>query len=163
MESLGHRLFKKAWIVLDPPRHLYLFSPQTLKVCANRAGLQVKHLRTAARSAPGIWEASRLIKRKGTLPGGLLQQKRGLWLQLEGLVFWMMEYGLCRIKDVGEEILLVATKFPLELFWQHRTGHLLQRIASGALRAGMIVSRSLGLVRLARSSFGYPPHAQRSR
>ncbi len=40
-ESSGHRLFGIAWHGLDAPRHLYLFSPTSLLVCAQKAGLQI--------------------------------------------------------------------------------------------------------------------------
>jgi hypothetical protein len=36
--SLGHRLFKRDWIHLDPPRHLHLFTCRSLAVLAERAG-----------------------------------------------------------------------------------------------------------------------------
>jgi SAM-dependent methyltransferase len=109
IESLGHRLFRKAWRGLEVPRHLYLFSPRTLRVCAERAGLQVLKLWTTARSARWMWAASRLIYQEGILPGGS-PQRQSLWLRLEGLAFWIIEYELCRWKNVGEEIVLVATK-----------------------------------------------------
>lgn len=51
---------------------------------------------------------SRLIRRDGVLPGGS-PQRQGLWLRLEGLVFWVAEHGLCSIGDAGEEVVMVAT------------------------------------------------------
>lgn len=109
IKSLGHRLFKKAWLHLDPPRHLYLFSLHTLKVCAEQAGLKILKLRTTARSARWIWVASHLIRKNGTLPGG--SPGNVSWhLQLVGLLFQAIEYGLCQLKDAGEEIVLIATK-----------------------------------------------------
>jgi SAM-dependent methyltransferase len=70
IESLGYYLFREAWRGLEVPRHLYLFSPRTLRVCAEQAGLQVLKIWTTARSARWMWAASRLIRRNGTLPGG---------------------------------------------------------------------------------------------
>lgn len=109
IKSLGDRLFREAWRGLEVPRHLYLFSPCTLRVCAEQAGLQVKHLYTTARSARWIWAASRLIHRNGILPGGS-PKKQGLWLRLEGLAFQVVEHGLCWVRDAGEELVLIATK-----------------------------------------------------
>ena len=109
IESLAHRLFGAASVHLEPPRHICLFSPRTLLVCAERTGLRVLKLRTTARSASWVWAASRLIHRNGALPGGS-PQKHGLWLQLEGLAFQAVEHGLCWVRDVGEEIVLIATK-----------------------------------------------------
>jgi len=42
--SLGHKIFTRGWGGLEPPRHLYLFSPGTLSACAQRAGLNVQRL-----------------------------------------------------------------------------------------------------------------------
>lgn len=109
IESLGHRLFREAWRGHEVPRHLYLFSPRTLRTCAEQAGLKVLQLRTTARSARWIWEASRLIKRNGMLPGGL-PKEQSLRLRLEGLTFQTVEHGLCRVGDMGEELVLVAIK-----------------------------------------------------
>jgi len=79
IESIGHRLFGKAYLHLDPPRHLYLFAPGTLRACAERAGLRILKLRTTARSARWMWAVSYLIHRNGSLPGGS-PKKQSLWL-----------------------------------------------------------------------------------
>jgi SAM-dependent methyltransferase len=107
IESLGHRLHRKAWLHLDPPRHLFSFSLPTLRDCAERSGLQVVELRTTARAARGAWMASRLIRRAGTLSGNL-PLKCHLGLRLEGLAFQAVEHGLCMVGDVGEEVVLIA-------------------------------------------------------
>lgn len=109
IESLGACLFDGAWRGWEAPRHLHLFSPRTLRNCAERARLQVVKLFTTSRSAPGIWAASRLIRRNGMLPGGS-PQKLGLWLRLEGLAFQAIEYGMIIFKNAGEETVLMVTK-----------------------------------------------------
>jgi SAM-dependent methyltransferase len=109
IESLGHRLYREAWIYLDPPRHLFLFSPLTLRACVERSGLQVLELRTTACSGRWIWAASLLIRRNGTLPGGS-PKKQSLWLRLAGQAFQALEHGLCWVTDAGEEVVMIATK-----------------------------------------------------
>jgi 2-polyprenyl-3-methyl-5-hydroxy-6-metoxy-1,4-benzoquinol methylase len=109
IESLGHYLFKKSWLHLDPPRHLYLFSPYTLIACAERAGIQVSEIRSTARKARWAWAASCLIRRNGALPGGTTA-KKGFWLHLGGLVFQAVEQGICCAINAGEELILIATK-----------------------------------------------------
>ena len=110
VQSLGSRIFAKAWRGWEVPRHLYLFSPSTIRVCANRAGLQVIKVYTTSRSARWMWTASYLIKRNGQLSGGS-PQRQGIWLRLEGLIFQMIEYALCKTgRNLGEEIVLIATK-----------------------------------------------------
>jgi hypothetical protein len=36
--SLSHRFFQQAWRGLEPPRHLYIFSPQSIRRTLNLAG-----------------------------------------------------------------------------------------------------------------------------
>jgi 2-polyprenyl-3-methyl-5-hydroxy-6-metoxy-1,4-benzoquinol methylase len=109
IESLGHRLYREAWRGLEVPRHLFLFSPTTLRACVERSGLQVLDLRTTTRSARWMWAASRLIRQNGTLPGGS-PKKQSLVLRLEGLAFHLVEHGLCWVTAAGEEIVMIATK-----------------------------------------------------
>jgi SAM-dependent methyltransferase len=108
--SLGHRAFRDSWRELDPPRHLYLFSPESLRVCVERLGYQVEVLRTTARSAWEIWYSSRLIRRtagtSGTLPARLRKSA-----QFESMIFQFVEHLLCLLKcRLGEGIVLIASK-----------------------------------------------------
>jgi len=56
-----------------------------------------------------VCATSRLIQRDGVLPGDS-PQKQGLWLRLEGLAFQLLEHGLRFVKEMGEEMVMVATK-----------------------------------------------------
>lgn len=107
--SLAHKLFREAWRGLEPPRHFFVFSSHSLQACAKRAGLRVLKLSTTARLSRNIWASSRLVHQKGGLPGGSLT-RIGWWLRLEGLAFQAVEHGYSRFRDVGEEIVMVATK-----------------------------------------------------
>ena len=107
--SLGRRLFGEHWRGWEVPRHLFLFSPKSLRTCAERAGFVVQNLRTTSKGARFIWAANRLIQRDGKLPGGS-PQRPGLRVRLEGLAFWVIEYMLCRVGPFGEEIVLEAVK-----------------------------------------------------
>ena len=78
-------------------------------MCAERAGLKVQELRTTAKGACWMWAASRLIRKNGKLPGGS-PRRVSLQMKLEGLVFWIVKYLLSQLKDIGEEIILIATK-----------------------------------------------------
>ncbi|WP_353686677.1 class I SAM-dependent methyltransferase [Thermodesulfovibrio sp. 3462-1] len=73
--SLGRRLFGEYWLHWDPPRHLFLFSPKSLRTCAERAGLIVRAIWTTSKGARFLWEASYLIKRDGNLPGVHLKDR----------------------------------------------------------------------------------------
>lgn len=109
MKSLGHRLFGEAWRGLEVPRHFYVFSPNALRTCAERAGLQVIKIWTSARLARSMWTASYLIRRDGILSGGS-PQKQSFGLRLEELAFHAVEHALLWVMNAGEEIVLIATK-----------------------------------------------------
>ncbi len=49
--SLGHLRFGRAWVGLDPPRHLQVFTPAALRNCAGEAGMPGASLKTSAARA----------------------------------------------------------------------------------------------------------------
>jgi SAM-dependent methyltransferase len=104
LSSLGHRRFGADWRGLEPPRHIQLFTPGALAVCARTAGIRVKLLRTSARMAPGIWMESRVISKRTS------GDAEGTASLVGGLAFLMWErVTLVGRKDMGEEIILVGT------------------------------------------------------
>lgn len=108
IKSLTHRIFRETWELLDPPRHLYLFSPSSLRACARKAGLQVLQIQTKTNWAQGAWICSRTIHRNGALPGGQ-PKKISTQLYIEGQLNWFLQYVLNLIlKDIGEELILIA-------------------------------------------------------
>lgn len=108
--SLGHRLFKQATAHLDPPRHLYLFEPDTLRNCAEQAGFQILEIRTLARLANWMYLTSSCIRRFGGMPGGI-PYKQNIVLRFGGMTFYVIQKLLCFINNnMGEEILLIGTK-----------------------------------------------------
>jgi len=109
IESLGAYHFGDSWIHWDPPRHLHLFSLKIIQACAEQVGLEVQKTYTTSISAHWVWSTSHLIRRNGTLPGGS-PEAQSLLLRLKGLAFKMVEYGMGGKKELGEELVLVATK-----------------------------------------------------
>jgi len=109
IQSLGRYLFGKYWRGWEIPRHLILFSPKSLQMCAEQAGLKVQSLWTLAKGACFVWIASRLIQKKKSLSEKKLKRV-GLWLKMESLVFWVVEYLLSRVRNSGEEIVMKAVK-----------------------------------------------------
>ena len=106
-ESIGHRLFGEMWWDLDAPRHLHLFTCRALRAVAERAGFREVRVATTARLARNTWALNRLLARHGTLPEGA-SGRPGWRLHLEGVAFQLVEHLVCRVADVGEELLLIA-------------------------------------------------------
>jgi SAM-dependent methyltransferase len=109
VRSRGHQAFREHWSELDPPRHLNLFSIDTMRACGEHAGLQIEVLRTSERRAWWVWEASRALKRKGTFSNRDLT-----WLvSLRGLASQVREGLARRVRaEAGEELLLLASSGP---------------------------------------------------
>jgi 2-polyprenyl-3-methyl-5-hydroxy-6-metoxy-1,4-benzoquinol methylase len=108
--SFAHRIFRRCWRGLEPPRHLYLFSPHALGICVERIGFRLDVLRTTARSAWEIWYASRLIRRDGKVPHNF-RDALNLRLRFEGLVFQLFQHLMLRFNsNIGEQIVLMASK-----------------------------------------------------
>lgn len=62
--SLGHRRFKSNWVSLDPPRHLMIFDPPTMRRLLDEAGFDVDWLTTTARGARSTWTLGRHLSRE---------------------------------------------------------------------------------------------------
>ena len=109
-ESLGHRIFREAWLYLDPPRHLNIFSQMALKSCVEMAGFSYADIQSTGRNASSVWNGSRVIRNYGKLLGGKLPEKRSLGVILAGLGFMMLEYVMSYFVKSGEELVFKAKK-----------------------------------------------------
>jgi 2-polyprenyl-3-methyl-5-hydroxy-6-metoxy-1,4-benzoquinol methylase len=56
--SLGHRVYKRSWRGLEPPRHIAVFTPGGLRIACDHAGLAVERLDVTARDAANLLLAS---------------------------------------------------------------------------------------------------------
>ncbi len=66
IESLGSRVFKHADIMfMDSPRHLFVFTPGSLKIIAERAGFYQPQVTTSVRHAAPLYFANKAIDRTG--------------------------------------------------------------------------------------------------
>ncbi len=104
--SLGRRWFGEAWLHWDPPRHLFVFTPGTLRECLARAGLAVRTLRTVASGGRWSWAGSRALARGARIPGWtptpVVQNTPG------AIAFTLLEHLLCGVAPLGEELLAIA-------------------------------------------------------
>lgn len=62
--STGHSFFKRSWWGLDPPRHLYHFSPNNLRKMASLAGLPCAKTFSSVSNAEIIALSSFMVRRK---------------------------------------------------------------------------------------------------
>ncbi len=108
-QALGRRLFQALWFPLDPPRHIHLFSVKTLVWVALTAGLALESASTTAREARFVSIASLVLRRDGAVPGGV-PRHAGWAVQALGAVFQVFEQAACHFGDVGEEVVMIATK-----------------------------------------------------
>jgi len=107
IESLGHRAFRESWGPLEPPRHLHLFSLQTVRACTEGADLRIETLRTTARGARWMWKASKLIRRDGRFSEGNINGR----LRIESFIFQVVEGVICVLwPSSGEELVLIGVK-----------------------------------------------------
>jgi len=104
IQGLGHKIFKKDWLALDPPRHLYLWGPETLKEALKRAGFRLLRCETSGLAAASTFMASRQIKIKG-------RYNFDESISLDARMFGWFEMILnFFIRSSGEEVRLLACK-----------------------------------------------------
>lgn len=112
--SIGHTYFDRDWRGLEPPRHLYLYNPGSLRTLAETAGLRVRDVRTVAKGAIYFLTLSSLIRRArisgscGHFDTLFLQASRRPLRCLLNQIWETIVISMDRIR--GEEILLVAEK-----------------------------------------------------
>jgi len=109
-DSAARRQFGAAWVSLDPPRHLHIFEPHSLRRVLEECGLAVTQLTTTARGARAVWFQGREIARHGrwdaTRAPTLLQHAMGIPFQLR------MRISVADGAQVGEELLAWARVGP---------------------------------------------------
>jgi SAM-dependent methyltransferase len=100
--SLARRRFGPDWRGWEPPRHLFLFDPPSLRRAAEAAGLRVLEEATPASAAYFVYAESAGLA-AGRAPG---------WRErLAGLLFWLREHrAVRRGAPVGEEVWLLAER-----------------------------------------------------
>lgn len=106
--SFGHRTFKRCWLHLDPPRHLQLFTPDSLRGLGLAAGFAEAVTRTAPRDARNLFHASREIAMGGSYQWGKPMSALR-WVWATGLLL-QEAWSLRHAPDRGEEIVLFLTK-----------------------------------------------------
>jgi len=103
--SFGHKVFGKDYYALDPPRHLFLFSPGSAAKLLHQSRLKKFHLRTSPKGCRNIYDNSVVIARTGTTRmGGVECQKGHTLFALRELLLYLIG------RPCGEEMEIVAYK-----------------------------------------------------
>lgn len=107
-KSRIHNIYKDKWFNLDPPRHLYLFSPKNLEDLLEKAGFKTAKTWTTSRnlrsSLIGSWD----IKKKNHHKMG---SRQPLFVRIKAKFLQFIEEIILKIKsDMGDEIVLKAEK-----------------------------------------------------
>lgn len=104
--SYGHQIFRSQWRGLEPPRHLHVFSEDSLRYAAAIAGFQNIRCDATGRGGHALF-ASLMLKKHGTFSPHNLT----LWNKLERLMCHYVEWIIVTTNGrLGEEILVKATK-----------------------------------------------------
>lgn len=104
--SLGHQKWGKDWYCLDPPRHLFLFSPDGIKALAMKAGFQ--SINAYSSSAKANWIANGSI---GIREYGKPWEQDSWWKQVRALAFLYKSWLTPKAHSTkGEETVLRAIK-----------------------------------------------------
>jgi 2-polyprenyl-3-methyl-5-hydroxy-6-metoxy-1,4-benzoquinol methylase len=106
VNGLGHRWFGENWRGLEPPRHLHLFSPEALKICATKGGF--RHL--DVRSTPG--DADGMIRESLKLRDSVRGKKRGAVFSgiSHACLTYYEVYRSVTDAMAGEEVVLIGRK-----------------------------------------------------
>ncbi len=108
IRSYGHRQFGRSWLGIDPPRHLHLFSTETLTAVAKKAGFSVCDAWTTAANAQTVAVGSLGIMRRGRHS---LATGSGLRTHLSAALFQLWaRLAFARDPASGEECVLRAKR-----------------------------------------------------
>lgn len=107
-ESLGHRIFGRFWLHLDPPRHLVLFNRKALLGLARQTGFTDLSLKTTVRDAHSLFWASYMIRTHGQFKMGT---RPGKGLKMFFSALRLVEWLLIKVLPwKGEELSLLGRK-----------------------------------------------------
>lgn len=109
-DSLGHRIFRRAWRGLEPPRHIVIYTSDGLRLACARAGLSVERVHVTARDAANLLLASARI-RKSAHGAQIRRPQAGMQPPFPLRVLAAVErIGNFFGRAWGEELVLIARK-----------------------------------------------------
>lgn len=106
--SFLHKVFKRSWFPLEPPRHLHIFTLDAIKKLLEESGFENAHAFTTIRDADGLVAASRSIRRTGRFT---MRSAQPRWVRVFARMVQMYERVLMTVdRSIGEELTGVARK-----------------------------------------------------
>ena len=107
-QSFYRRSFGDSWFALEPPRHLHIFTVNTLRILLQKAGFRAARVFTTVRDADGLFVASRSIRRTGRCP---MNAKVARAEKIYGRIAQLCEWLLIKTNPcAGEELSAIAQK-----------------------------------------------------
>lgn len=107
IQSWGHETYREAWLNLDPPRHLILFTAAGMRRAAGEAGLSIERIDSSIRTAWVYGALSECIRRTGRAEMSELGKAGNI---LRGIRFQLRERRRIRANPMaGDELRLFAT------------------------------------------------------
>jgi len=105
VSSLGHAIFGRCWVPLDPPRHLYMFSAASLRKAFCLAGFSRVKVWTSPLLAQSVYDNSSLLRKAGRTEGKEASPASGR------KIFSLAEKTLCAAGlPLGEDVAAIAVK-----------------------------------------------------
>ena len=106
--SLGHRIFRRCWLPLDPPRHLHIFNHLSLERLVRQAGFQVRESNSDSSMSRVTFVAGKMLRLTGHYDPW---QTWSLSQKLGCLAWELTEMLLGTVNSrVGETLKLIASK-----------------------------------------------------
>lgn len=104
-QSLCHNKFKENWRGLEPPRHIHLFSPQTIVNMVKKSGFYKFKVFTNCRGVRYIYRTSSLMQQNRD------PNENDILLKVMARLFSFLECALIKIRvECGEELIIIAHK-----------------------------------------------------
>ena len=108
VNSIGHKLFGRHWLGLDPPRHLHLFPSMALLDLAQKSGFRQKTVWTSAANAQAFAAGSFDILQKGVHN---MSTRPRLTTFIFAVFYQLLASAIHLLnKKAGEECILTAVK-----------------------------------------------------
>ncbi len=104
-DSLGRKIFKQYLYSFDPPRHLFIFTPKSIRQFLEQCAITEMSIKIVSRTSATIYDNSILIVKQGKTDIAGVKPQRGRL----GFVFW--ESFLCSLGFArGEELEVIVRK-----------------------------------------------------